>query len=196
MNRSFAIFLFAIISIRFLTGCDPIEPKPENEEEIINKVTLTFVKTGGAIDERVFIAFDSDGNGSTPIIIDEIVLELNTLYTLDIKLENTMAGVNLTTEIENESEEHMFFFAWSDVYSNPIGTGNIGPGQRNQPINYNDTDSNGLPLGLSTTWTTAATSQNSGFRILLKHQPGIKSATSSSEEGESDLDLTFAIRIQ
>jgi hypothetical protein len=47
---------------------------------------------------------------------------------------------------------------------------------------------------LETSWTTGAASSGT-FRVVLKHQPGLKSATSGSSTGETDLDITFETNI-
>ena len=97
--------------------------------------------------------------------------------------------------MEEEGDEHLFFFAWTNnVFADPAGDGNVD--NREDALNYNDEDAGGLPLGLSTNWTSAASSSTGTFRVILKHQPELKSATSSSSTGETDLDLTFTINIQ
>ncbi|MEQ9659701.1 MAG: hypothetical protein RLO00_16315, partial [Fulvivirga sp.] len=58
-----------------------------------------------------------------------------------------------------------------------------------------ENDADGNPLGLTTVWQTAATAQSGKFRIILKHQPDIKSATSTAQDGESDIDLEFDITV-
>ena len=61
----------------------------------------------------------------------------------------------------------------------PDGDGNID--NRDDPVNYGDMDDGGLPVGLLTDWTTACTVEGNVtdiFRVVLKHQPDIKSATS------------------
>ncbi|CAN0596863.1 unnamed protein product, partial [Laminaria digitata] len=59
--------------------------------------------------------------------------------------------------------------------------------------NYNDQDANGFPVGLSTSWSTDETGSGT-FTVLLKHQPdGIKTATSSSTDGDTDVDITWNI---
>jgi hypothetical protein len=62
-------------------------------------------------------------------------------------------------------------------------------------INYNDEDDTGLPIGLSTTWTTSGSTASGTFRIILKHQPDQKSASSDQTMGDTDLDLTFTINV-
>jgi hypothetical protein len=62
-------------------------------------------------------------------------------------------------------------------------------------VNYEDEDANGLPLGLETSWTTGAASSGK-FRVMLKHQPALKTTSSTSSTGETDLDTEFTINIQ
>ena len=171
---------------------DPEAPPCENEEEIIDKVTLTFTPTGGG-DPIVVVASDPDGPGPLDLEAEDIVLDESTEYELTLTLENTIEGEDITEEIREEDDEHMFFFAWTDgIFSNPAGDGNFD--NRDDAVNYNDQDENGQPVGLSTTWTTAASMDPGGtFRIVLKHQPDIKSATSTAEDGGTDLDLPFNI---
>ena len=101
---------------------------------------------------------------------------------------------DISAEVEAEGDEHMIFFGWTgNLFTNPSGDGNID--SRNDPVQYEDEDVNGLPLGLHTKWTTGASASGS-FRILLKHQPDLKNETSTSEIGESDLNVMFEIHIR
>lgn len=197
-----ASLLLTILIIGMLSSCKKDDPTPENIPELITKAKLKFTTTGGATVEVT--ATDPDGEGVQDIKIDgPINLVKGTTYTLSLELYNelyksTEEGYNVSDEILEEADEHLFFFEWTDgVFSNPSGNGNID--NRNDPLNYGSSvDSKGLPLGLTTSWTTSAvaTSGAKSFRILLKHQPEIKSTTSTSIDGESDLDLSFTIAIQ
>jgi hypothetical protein len=115
----------------------------------------------------------------------------------------TAPEYKVTEEVEEEGDEHMFFFAWTNnTFSNPTGNGNIDA--RADAVNYtggaNSIDKNKKPLGLTTTWTAATlsgtTSINGTFRVVLKHQPDLKSDTSDSNTGETDLDLTFTLNVK
>jgi hypothetical protein len=103
-------------------------------------------------------------------------------------------GYDITKEVREEGDEHQLFFSWSDgVFSSPTGTGNINS---TGTVNYQDEDDNGRPIGLTTSWTSAASSSTgNSFKVLLKHQPGIKSNSSTSVDGETDLDITFPLNI-
>ncbi len=188
--------LFILSGLILWTGCgDDDAPPAENEEEVIDRVTLTFTPTGSGGTAIVVEANDPDGEGDDDFTTETINLAVGTTYTLAITVENTEEGENITEEIETEDDEHMFFFQFTtDIFEDPAGDGNVDA--RADDVNYEDDDDNNYPIGLETTWTTAATASSNGdFRVVLKHQPDIKSATSTSEDGESDIDITWTINI-
>jgi hypothetical protein len=192
------IGLTVLVSLTFLSSCDDDEPTKEDTPELITKATLTFTPTDGA--PVIVTATDPDGEGVQDIIVDDAInLEAAKNYTLTIQLINELAApsdpeYNITEEVEEEGDEHMFFFSWTNnVFGDPTGNGNID--NRSDNVNYEDEDSGGLPLGLETSWTTAAASSGK-FRVLLKHQPDLKTATSGSADGETDLDIEFDINVQ
>ena len=109
---------------------------------------------------------------------------------MSITLFNSIEGEDVTQEIMEEDDEHMIFFEWTeDIFASPEGNGNTD--NRNDPVNYNDFDFNDLPVGLSTNWTTNEAMSDGTFRIVLKHQPDIKSETSTVNDGGTDVDLTW-----
>ncbi|MEM8939394.1 MAG: hypothetical protein AAGC64_08630 [Bacteroidota bacterium] len=188
--------LFGLFGL--ITSCsdDDDTPSPEDETEVISRVVLTFIPTQGG-DAVTATWFDEDGEGVGDPTIDKIELEEDIEYTLSITLTNTLEDPDedVTAEIATEDDGHMFFFAFTEnLFATPTGDGNVD--NRDDTIIYNDQDENGLPLGLSTTWTAGAHTESTGeFRVVLKHQPNIKSATSTATDGESDIDITFPIDI-
>lgn len=193
-NRKYTQLL--IIGILFLFGCESTDPGKEDTPELITKVTLTFTPAGGGTAVTA-TASDPDGEGVKDIEVDGAInLSASTTYTLTVSLINELAEVsspeyNITDEVEEEGDEHMFFYAWTgNVFSDPTGNGNID--SRTDVVNYNDEDVDGLPIGIATTWTTGTVSSGT-FRIVLKHQPGLKTVTSDVEVGETDLDVEFEI---
>jgi hypothetical protein len=189
----------AILSLTVLTSCDDDDPVKEDTPELITKATLTFTPTGGGTAVTAS-ATDPDGEGVQDIEIDgPINLSANTSYTLTILLINELADpgdaeYNITEEVEEEGDEHMFFFSWTNnVFSDPTGNGNID--NRADDVNYNDEDVNGEPVGVETLWTTSTVSSGK-FRVVLKHQPELKTATSTSDLGETDLDIEFDINVE
>ncbi|MEL7423255.1 MAG: T9SS type A sorting domain-containing protein, partial [Bacteroidota bacterium] len=171
---------------------DPDAPPCENEEEVITDVVLTWTPTGGG---NVVTAAAQDPDGEGPLdleVLAPINLEFGIEYTMTVELFNSIEGEDITTEIMEEDDEHQFFFEFTDnFFADPTGDGNAD--NRDDDINYNDMDENMLPVGLSTNWRTTSDMGTGDFRIVLKHQPGIKSATSTINDGGTDVDLTFVI---
>lgn len=187
-----------VSALGMLASCDDDDPKKEDVPELITKVTLTFTPEGGGAAVTAS-ASDPDGEGVQDIAPDgPINLDANEDYTLTLTLVNELAdpadpAYDITGEVEEEADEHMFFFSWTNnVFSDPAGDGNID--NRNDPLNYNDVDDNGLPLGLSTSWTTGEFSTGA-FSVVLKHQPDLKTANSGVNDGETDLDVLFTINV-
>lgn len=194
----FICLLLVAGSLLFFSGCKKDDPKPENIPEAITKATLTFTPAGGAA--VIVTATDPDGDGPLPRTLSgPINLVKNVSYTLKITLINELAKptdpeYDITAEVEEEADEHIFFFAWTNnTFSNPTGNGNVD--NRSDAVNYVDRDTKGLPLGLETSWTTINATGNGTFRVILKHQPDLKSTTTTSNDGESDLDVTFNLSV-
>jgi hypothetical protein len=58
-----------------------------------------------------------------------------------------------------------------------------------------NTDSKGLPLGLSSTWQSGATGTGK-MKITLKHKPGTKAAGDPVTKGETDVEVEFNVRVK
>lgn len=192
MNLKLIHCTFFILLLLFIS-CGNDDPPPlEEEEEVITEVNLTFTSNSGEM--ILATAKDPDGEGPQNIeIVDEINLSPNSEYTLSISLLNTIANENITDEVRDEGQEHQFFFSWNEgIFTSPVGNGNID--NPLDPINYIDSDINGLPIGLLTSWSTGEMSSGT-MRVLLKHQPGSKNNSSGSGTGDTDIDLTWPINI-
>ena len=188
-----------LLAIGF-AGCEADDPQKEDVPELITKVTLTFTPDVAG-DAVVVTATDPDGMGLLPIDVDgSIDLLKNTSYTLTIEMINELAEVSdpahdITGEVREEGDEHLFYFSWTNnVFSDPDGDGNVD--SLSDDVNYEDEDENGLPVGLTSSWSTPDVASSGAFHVLLKHQPGLKSETSASTAGETDLDLLFEINIE
>ncbi len=193
--------LACITMLTWILGCKTQDPTPENVPELITKTILTFTPaTGPAV---VVTATDPDNLGAQDVKVDgPINLLKGTDYTLTIVLINglyepTQPGYYVSDLVKAEGDEHQFFFAWTQgIFSDPVGDGNID--QPGDPLNYGTSvDENGRPLGLTTNWSSVATTSagSNSFRILLKHQPGLKSSLSTAGDGVSDLDITFVVSV-
>ena len=189
--------LYAVLTLFIFTACEEDEaaPEEENEVEVFTDVKLVFTPTGGGAAVEA-AAQDPDGAGVQELqVLGAINLAANTSYTLTMVIENCLESPCelMNEEIEEEDDEHQFFFAFTnDAFTSPAGNGNID--SASDPINYNDSDGNGNSLGLNTSWTTGSSSTGT-FTVQLQHQPDVKTATSGSTDGDTDFALTFNLNI-
>ena len=194
--------LFAVLTLFIFTACEEDEAAPEEEEEmeVITDVKLIFTPTntlsGLATVEAT--AQDPDGEGVQELEVkDAINLAANATYTLTFDIKNNLEtpGEDIGEEIKEEDDEHQIFFSFTNgAFTNPTGDGNID--NASDPINYNDQDANGNPVGLNTTWTTGGAQNDGSFTVRLQHQPGVKTSSSSASTGDTDFELTFVLNIQ
>ena len=189
--------LYAVLTLFIFTACEEDEaaPEEENEVEVFTDVKLVFTPTGGGAAVEA-AAQDPDGAGVQELqVLGAINLAANTSYTLTMVIENCLESPCelMNEEIEEEDDEHQFFFAFTNnAFTSPAGNGNID--SASDPINYNDSDGNGNSLGLNTSWTTGSASSGT-FTVQLQHQPDVKTATSGSTDGDTDFALTFNLNI-
>jgi hypothetical protein len=190
------LMLLFIISIGF--SCQEAEaPEEENEVEIFTDIELIFT----AEDGTVVRALAEDPTGGLAVnssfTVQPFTLKANTTYILTFELLNRLVNPveDVQEEILDEADEHQMFFEFTNnAFASPSGSGNIQ--NRNGEVNYLDFDENNLPLGLRTSWTTGGALQNGTFRVWLAHQPGVKTATSSANDGDVDFDITFEMTIE
>ncbi len=189
--------LFAVLTLFIFTACeeDDVAPEEEHEEEVITDVKLIFTPASGSV--VTARAQDPDGEGVQELqVLDAINLAQGTTYILTFEMMNNLEtpGEDIGEEIAEEDDEHQVFFAFTDgAFSNPTGNGNID--NASDPINYNDSDGNGNPVGLNTSWTTAGASTGT-FTVRLQHQPDVKTATSGANDGDTDFELQFVLNIE
>jgi hypothetical protein len=196
------IVLLLLLALPGVQSCDNNDPVEEEVPEIIDEVTLVFKTDNGATTVSVS-ALDPDGDGPQDMVIDHpIDLALGKTYTLEVQLVNNMAtpgstAHDVSAQVAAEGTDHMIFFGWSEgLFTSPAGNGNID--NRADAVNYtgaNGTDTNGLPLGLTTQWSAGDVAMSGEFRVLLKHLPGLKTTTSGSGVGETDVDVTFDVLV-
>jgi hypothetical protein len=183
-NHLFTAIVFAI-SLTF-TACEKDDPEIPNEEELIT--TLNYILTPVSGGTAITLSFkDLDGDGGTAPTITGGTLAANQTYsgTLELLNEAESPAESITEEIEEEGEEHQFFFQ-----------SNIA----NLTITYNDQDTEGNPVGLSTTLTTGEATSGS-INIILRHEPnksasGVSDGDITNAGGETDIEVTFPIDVQ
>ena len=182
--KTIKLLSLALITGLVLSSCsnDDDNPDPVNEEEVITTLIATLAPTTiGTTVTMTFQDLDGDGPG-TPTLTVSGPLEANTTYngTLNLLNETETPPELITTEIEEEDDEHQFFFS---------ATGNVGA------FAYSDADGNGNPVGLAFTLTTGNATTGS-ITIILRHEPmkdaaGVSDGDITNAGGETDISVTF-----
>ena len=155
-----------------------------NEEELITTVNYILTPAEG---ESITLSFqDLDGDGGEEPTINVDTLASNQTYTGSLLLlnESESPAENISDEVEEEDQEHQFFFA-----STTSGL----------TISYNDEDANGNPLGLSTTITTGEAGSGT-VTVTLRHEPnksasGVSDGDITNAGGETDIEVTYPIHV-
>ncbi|WP_125185433.1 hypothetical protein [Botryobacter ruber] len=184
--RPYLAFLF-LGSLLTITACKDDEvPEPDEEQELITTVTLRLDPEDTDKGQSVSATWrDLDGPGGQPETKETLTLQPNMVYngTLTI-LDESQTGktVDITAEVREEGEEHQVFYV-------------VDP-QSLLTIQTTDTDNKSRPLGLQTTVTTDEVTGTGTIRIVLKHQPKLKSASSNINTGETDVDIKFDTIVQ
>jgi hypothetical protein len=172
-NRFSTLFLLvAAASAVFLTGC---KKDKATENEIITMVVVHLTGIGTAFDTE-FAAVDADGDGIFNTIAP-IEIPTNSVFNCHLHVVDGPL-TDITEEIEVENTAHLFVIKTS------------GGGLSVSDLN---TDDNGAPFGLESTWTTSDAATGS-VQITLYHEPTDK--TAADPGGEVDFDVVFPVKVQ
>ncbi|WP_375242325.1 type 1 periplasmic binding fold superfamily protein [Lacinutrix sp.] len=184
--KNFKLITLALITLLFTNACsndDDATPPPVNEEEIITTITVTLTPNGGGT-AITLKTQDLDGDGpNLPVTTVSGDLAANTTYNGRIELLNETEdpAEDITEEVEEESNEHQFFYTVSSSL--------------NLTTAYTNFDDNGNPLGTAFTITSGAASTGV-LTFTLRHEL-IKPNTGLSDAGgETDIETSFNVTIQ
>lgn len=181
--KFFALFFTTTL---FLTSCSSDDGnEPINEEEVITTVNVAM--TGGST--PITLTFRQLDESASPTITVSGDFDPNTTYTGSITVLNELENPadNITEEIEEEADEHQFFYQ-------------VGAGLNISNLTYLDFDGNGNPLGLRFSFDTGEASTGN-FTITLRHEPnkdasGVSDGQIANAGGETDIEITFPLEIQ
>ncbi len=194
------LILLAIASL--FASCKKNDPEPELEQEVITDVTLKFTEVGAnnsPIGQPLtYKAVDPQGFelGNNPVIASITGLAAGKRYLLEIELFNSIENEDVTEEIEEEDDEHQFYF---------LGTAFVG-NSAFLTYEYADADGDGNPVGLKGYVQVAASPAvtTGSFRLVLRHDLNKSFAGANNPNfvnfvqagGETDLDVTFPVTLQ
>ncbi|MCE6988206.1 hypothetical protein [Dyadobacter sp. CY323] len=182
MNRKLSWALLFGVAITFSQCKDSGEEvKPDEENELITSVVLTFIEQGTS-NVTSFVYKDADGDGgNAPSRFDTVALKPNTTYTMTTEFldESKTPVSDITEEISEESDEHLLIYTPSPATL--------------LTYTYGDADVNKFPIGLTGKAVTGAKGIGK-LKVQLRHQPGAKNG--KPEPGSDDVNLDFNLKIQ
>jgi hypothetical protein len=177
------LFLFALTTL-VLASCSN-DDSPVNEEEVITTVTTTLTGGGQVITLQ---SRDLDGDGpNAPVVTVSGNLTANTTYSGETVFTNETVSPaeDITTEVEEEGDEHQIFYQFPAALGSMI---------------YTDVDANGDPIGLRFSFTTGTSATTGNIVVTLRHLPnksaaGVASGDITNAGGATDAQVTFPIVI-
>ncbi|MCR9182235.1 MAG: type 1 periplasmic binding fold superfamily protein [Flavobacteriaceae bacterium] len=184
-NLKFLALFFTATLVLVSCSSDDDGNEPINEEEVITTVRVAL--TGGS--SPINLEWKQLDESAAPTITVSGTLDPNTTYTGVITVLNELENPadNITEEIEEEADEHQFFFL-------------TGGGITISNLTYLDFDGDGNPLGLLFSFDTGEASLGD-FTIILRHEPnkdadGVSEGNIANAGGDTDIEITFPLEIQ
>lgn len=184
------IAIFTIISFAF-TSCkdeekNPSKPSdPSNPTEIITTAQLILIEEASG--SMVTASWkDADGDGPGQPVVTGLALEAGKVYHGTVLLldESKSPVDTISHEVEEEKDEHQFFYTVSGNASGRI------------QVEKMDKDNNNLPVGLEVHVTTTAGPAVEGtLKVVLKHYDGVDKSADPAV-GETDIEIELPVSVQ
>lgn len=188
--KTIKLLALFFMSSLILTSCssddDGHDDDHDHEEELITTVIYTLTDNNADVDDNssitlTFTDLDGEGGEDGNYAVSETLLS-NTTYTGTLQLLNATEdpAEDITEEVEDEADEHEFFF--SSTISDLT-------------ISKDDNDEDGNPVGIESTLTTGNAGTGT-LTIILKHEPTKPNdGTSAGAGGSTDVQVTFDITV-
>lgn len=174
ISRIAIVFALTVLFIQ----CKKDTPEEINEEEVINRVTLTVTAADGSSNDYTW------NEGDT---IPTITLAANTTSNVSVHFYDASDASDvedITEEVIEEADEHFVFYQISSASLSISAASN------------DVVDADGISINLKTEWAAAAASSGT-VRVYLIHEPTSKTGGSRGELGGStDVELDFPVSIQ
>lgn len=201
MYRIPRLILTALLAVALFVTCDSNEPTENaGEQEVISNVTISFDDPATNADPDV-TAEAVFGSGGDLQSVEPITLTNGIAYNVSIELLDRFNDEDITEEIEEEDEEHRFFYRIEDADNGGDPVNGI------VDITDLDTDANGDDLGLTFVAETIAATNNPVYlRVKLRHYeedatlPDDKrndtiDAPEQPEIVENDVDFSYELTV-
>ncbi len=194
--KTFKLFTVLFIATLFFNSCSkddtiftptiPTFPQVINDEEVITTMEVTLTPTPNSMGATVVTlkTQDLDGDGpNAPVVTvsGNLVNGVNYNGKIELLNETESPAENITEEVEEESDEHQFFYTFAGGLD-AIAT----------CTNFDDNNNN---LGTEFTLTTNSASTGT-LTFTLRHEPTKPNTGLADAGGETDIAATFNVTIQ
>lgn len=197
LRKFLAIFSMGAL---LLTSCssDDDSPIPISPEEVITTMEITLTDGPDTVTLRFF---DEDGeDGPTaPTGTVSGALKASTTYTGSIRLlnETESPAEVVNEEIENEADEHQFFYVTEDLDISTAYTDEESDYENINGVQFTSEN----PVGLTFSLTTTDATGDGMLRFVLRHEPskdaaGVSGGDITNAGGSTDVDWTFDISVE
>jgi len=189
MKNYFKLVSITLFTLLFVacSSDDDDAPAPVNEEEVITTMIVTLNSPDQVVTLEYRDLDGTDGPLSAEITVSG-ALTAGATYTGSIRLLNETEdqAENITEEVEEEDDEHQFFYAASP--------------DLNVLVEYGNFDGNGNPLGTMFMLTTG-TASSGALTFTLRHEPdksgaGVSEGDITNAGGETDIEVSFEVEVQ
>ena len=185
--------LAALLVVPFaLTACSSGEPDDDGagEEELITRVEITLENDDDLGDSVTITVSDPDGDGTGLTFSPaSVTLRPGAIYNGTIDLRDTVNDEDITEEIEEEAEEHLFRYSFS-----PASAGTIVATDAESDYTTADENSGDFAVGLTFQATVSASASGAGtLDVLLYHFDDAPKTSSTATSDEIDVDLSFPV---
>jgi hypothetical protein len=193
--------LLIISAFLLVISCDKGEPVVVHEYEVFTRVVLEVKKDGETnFKKYTFEVEGHDDHGHDDHGDDdhgdddhgdehtEVELDTNSTYHVGIFFYNDSDPDNIedvTLEVIEEADVHQVFYEMTEISGFSIAAAS------------DDTkDSNGNPLFLKTSWTTASETSGDVMAYLI-HEPSSKTGSARADfGGATDVEIEFEVHIE
>ncbi len=188
------VFTTAIFSFSSCKKDDPKKPVDTNPQEVLTTILIKGYNLNDSSNSKYQFSYkweDLDGDGANAPIIDSLILDTGIVYNCEILIidKTKIPFDTVSNEIEEEKNEHQFFYAPN---TNLIGKFST------EILDFDDNNPK-LPVGLKIKISTKS-NQNyalpliGSLNIVLSHYDGVAKSTSKSDE--SDIDVNFPVKLK
>ncbi|MEM0962735.1 MAG: hypothetical protein AAGK21_09400 [Bacteroidota bacterium] len=185
------IAALALMGSLTLTACDSGEPDDDGpgEQELITQVNVMLTPEGGGAEQMFTLNYDALGNltGTS----GQVNLSPGVTYGGEIELLDTINNEDITEEIEEEAEEHLFAYTLSPASAGTVSITDV-------ESDYTSGDENGgdflvgLQFEIAVSPTASGTATMTGILYHFDDEPKTGSMVTSDEiDVEFDVALTF-----